>query len=51
MSSLLLIYLKIANERDSQRGDESQDNAGYVSLSMVTEISDLLEADHHNPQS
>lgn len=43
-------YLEVADDRDSYAGDESQHNAGYVGLSVVTIVPDLLETDHHNPQ-
>lgn len=48
---LVSCYLEVASDRDPNRGDESQNNAGSVGLSMVTIVPDLLETDHSNPQS
>lgn len=44
------MYLEVAEDGDSYRWDESQNNGDYVGLSMVTIVPDLLETDHHNPQ-
>lgn len=43
-------YLEVAKNGESYRGDQTQNNAGCVSLSVVTIVPNVLETDQHNPQ-